>query len=516
MNDLFQDAGISIFDPKAKVAVISNILGRIITQREGQYLQDVLNLQTHKSVAIRRKVASNLSKLTKYNPEIITQIQTWQKNESDRPTWLALEATLDQLNRSEGGHDTVLDSQVLSVEEALKILKQTVSQRSFVIEGEISQPKDFYQMIYLDIKGTQDSTIRCRVLSLYLQQIDFPLNEGLSVRITGKFQVNNKSGLIFEIKSIQLTGQGLLLRNLELLNQKLTKEGLFDPSRKRPINQVPSKILLIASNNSAALGDYTKVLSQRRTGIDIYQLPIKTQGIGAESEILAKLALVNDLVTQYNIDTIVITRGGGSKDDLFVFNSEQVVRAIHGLSRPTIVAIGHEQDITLAEKVADLRASTPSNAAELSSISNYQILTNNQQSFNQVHSFCIERIRRARQYQDSNQHLVQRFFFERVNYFRGVLSESGPAMLGLINQTNQYLELTLERTINQLQQQVLNYQNTLENSFGQLTNLQPANVLKYGYTLIRQNNQIVSNSNKLNPAQAIHIQFQDKTVEIKP
>ena len=516
MNDLFQDAGISIFDPKAKVSIISNILGRIITQRESQYLKEVLTLQGHKSVAIRRKAASNLSKLTNYNSEIISQIQAWQKKESDRPTWLALEATIDQLNRSQGGEDTVLDSQVLSVEEALKILKQTVSQRSFVIEGEISQPKDFYQMIYLDIKGTQDSTIRCRVLSLYLQKIDFPLNEGLSVRITGKFQVNNKSGLIFEIKSIQLTGQGLLLRNLELLDQKLTREGLFDPSRKRSINQAPSNILLIASNNSAALGDYTKVLSQRRTGINIYQLPIKTQGIGAESEILAKLALVNDLVQEYNIDTIVITRGGGSKDDLFVFNSEQVVRAIHGLSRPTIVAIGHEQDITMSEKVADLRASTPSNAAELSSISNYQILNNHNQSFVQVHSFCLERIRRATQYQDTNQHLVQKFFFERVNYFKNILSQSEPAMLSLINQTNQYLDLSLERSVNYLQQQVINHRNSVQNSYQQLTSLQPANILRYGYTLIRQNNQIISNSGKLDPSQSIDIQFQDKNVVIKP
>jgi exodeoxyribonuclease VII large subunit len=369
-------------------------------------------------------------------------------------------------------------------------------------------------MIYLDIKGTQDNTIRCRLLSLYLQQINFPLNEGLSVRVTGKFVINNKSSLVFEIKAIQLTGQGLLLRNLELLNAKLTSEGLFDPSRKRPINPIPSNILLIASNNSAALGDYTKVLSERRTGVNIYQLPIKTQGVGAEQEILAKLAQVNDLVNQYDIDTIVITRGGGSKDDLFVFNSEQVVRAIHGLSRPTIVAIGHEQDTTLAEKVADQRASTPSNAAELSSISNHQILSTNNHLLNQVHSFCLERVGRARQYQEGNQLLVQRFFFERVSYFRAVLNESGPAMIGLLNHTSQYLDLTLERTINGLQQRVTSNRDLINNSFDQLQSLQPANILRYGYTLIRQNNQIISKSTKLNPSHPITIQFQDKVVEV--
>ncbi|MBC7406525.1 MAG: exodeoxyribonuclease VII large subunit [Candidatus Parcubacteria bacterium] len=514
MSDLFQEAGVSLFDLSAKVAVISDILGRVITQRQSEYLKDVLSLQTHKSVAIRRKVATNLAKLTNYNPEIILSIQSWQQKESDRPTWLALEATLDHLNRLQYGHDTTLDAQVLTVEEALKILKQTVGQRIFTIEGEISQPKDFYNMIYLDIKGTQDNTIRCRLLSLYLQQINFPLNEGLSVRITGKFQVNNKSSLVFEIKTIQLTGQGLLLRNLELLNNKLTAEGLFDPARKRPVNTAPANILLIASNNSAALGDYIKVLSERRTGIKVYQLPIKTQGVGAEQEILSKLAQVNDLVLEYNIDTIVITRGGGSKDDLFVFNSEQVVRAIHGLSRPTIVAIGHEQDVTLSEKVADLRASTPSNAAELSSISNNQILSTNLHLYNQALTFCQERVNRAGQYQQNNQILVQRYFFERVNYFKQVLAESGPAMLSLIYQANEYLDQNLERTINQLQLRITNHKNAIENQYQLLASLQPSNILSYGYTLIRQNNQIIAKSSELDPSAKISIQFQDKSVEL--
>ena len=127
-----------------------------------------------------------------------------------------------------------------------------------------------------------------------------------------------------EVSAIQLTGQGELLRNLKLLEQKLAQEGLFDPARKRPIPKVPQKILLVASPHSAAVTDFVKVLASRRTGIEIFLLPIKTQGLGAEAVILEQLAKVNDLCEQLAIDTVVITRGGGSQDDLFVFNSEAV------------------------------------------------------------------------------------------------------------------------------------------------------------------------------------------------
>jgi exodeoxyribonuclease VII large subunit len=154
----------------------------------------------------------------------------------------------------------------------------------------------------------------------------------------------------------------------------LRNEGLFDQERKRPIPKLPKNILLLASSTSAALSDFTKVLGSRRGGITIYQLPIKTQGVGAEFEILEKLNTVNNLTKDLNIDTVVLTRGGGSSDDLFVFNSEKVVRALYSINRPTIGAIGHERDTTLAELVADLRASTPSNAAELVSLSRNEVL----------------------------------------------------------------------------------------------------------------------------------------------
>ncbi|NJK71323.1 MAG: hypothetical protein HC932_03675 [Thermales bacterium] len=116
------------------------------------------------------------------------------------------------------------------------------------------------------------------------------------------------------------------------------------------------------------------MLNHRRGGLEIFHLPIKTQGRSAENEILNALGVTNKLVEENKIDTIVMTRGGGSKEDLIVFNSEKVVRALHGLSKPTIVAIGHERDVTLSELVADVRAATPSQAAEMVSQSSAEIL----------------------------------------------------------------------------------------------------------------------------------------------
>jgi exodeoxyribonuclease VII large subunit len=132
---------------------------------------------------------------------------------------------------------------------------------------------------------------------------------------------------------------------------------------------------LIASPSSAAISDFTNVLGRRR--VDKYlPLTYQNQGVGAEYELIEALKQANTFIDDQSIDTVVITRGGGSKDDLQVFNVESVVRAVFGLNKPTIVAIGHERDVSLAELAADCRASTPSQAAELVSLSTEEVISN--------------------------------------------------------------------------------------------------------------------------------------------
>ncbi len=384
MPDIFLEID-TIFEGKAK-----EILPKInwaITQRKTEYTQQLVLLQTHSSVSIRRKVALGLSQLG--TKEDIDKLKDWQTREGDRETWLNLQSSIDKLDRSLDGIEKSVVT--FSVTEALKYLKNLLGSRELVIEGELSEVRPMYQMYYFGIKDSLDSRIDCGCFAGVVARLGFPMNEGLSVRISGTFKLGKNSRLYFDVKSLVLTGEGELLRNLKLLEDKLVNEGLFDPSRKRSIPVLPNRIMLLASGVSAAVDDFYKVLGERRGGIEMYHLAIKTQGQNAEFELLEKLEFASKKALELNIDTIVITRGGGSSDDLALFNNEKVVRAIHGLSKPTIVAIGHQRDTTFSELVADLRASTPSNAAQLVSLSRDEVLASLQLVFGKIQGLTTEK-----------------------------------------------------------------------------------------------------------------------------
>ena len=345
----------------------------VFTHRKIEYLSTILALRNHKSVQVRRKVAQSISFIAK--KENLQDLQTWQLQESDRETWLILESAIDKVNRGQQGENLTRDTRIYSVSEALSLVKRLVNESEYVVEGEVSESRIYNQMYNFVLKDKEETRLECRCFAGVVARAGFPLNEGISLRITGKFNISTKySRLNFEVTKIQLSGEGELMRNLKMLEQKLRSEGLFDTQRKRDLKKLPKNILLMASSSSAAVTDFLKVLGERRKGVQIFHVPIKTQGVGAEGEILERLNVLNKINDEYKIDTVVITRGGGSKDDLMVFNSEKVVRALHSINRPVVAAIGHERDTTLAELVADLRASTPSNAAELVSLSTDQVL----------------------------------------------------------------------------------------------------------------------------------------------
>jgi exodeoxyribonuclease VII large subunit len=159
------------------------------------------------------------------------------------------------------------------------------------------------------------------------------------------------------------SGEGTIKKAFDLLKAKLEKEGLFDEARKRSIPSIPIAIGVITSQESAAYADFIKIINARWPFLHVTVFDIQVQGEQAANQIVAAISDANQHADQ--LDMIVITRGGGSADDLQAFNDEQVVRAVAASRIPTIVAIGHEIDISLAELASDLRASTPSNAAEL-------------------------------------------------------------------------------------------------------------------------------------------------------
>lgn len=190
------------------------------------------------------------------------------------------------------------------------------------------------------------------------------LEEGMLINVYGYPKLYKKSGR-FSVHATRITpaGEGGLKLAFEKLKQKLDSEGLFDPSRKREITKFPQKIGLITAKDSQAYKDFVKVLDARIKGVKIYYYPASVQGKSSLTELTQAIAYFNSKMPK--LDALVLVRGGGSLEDLYTFNTEELARAIYSSKIPTISGVGHEGDITLADLCADVRASTPSNAAEL-------------------------------------------------------------------------------------------------------------------------------------------------------
>ncbi len=251
---------------------------------------------------------------------------------------------------------------VLSVSDFVAVLNQTMEYAypTVSIVGELANFRvSKNKWVYFDLKD-EFSTVK---FFGTVYQLSTPLEDGMMLQVRGVPRLHNQFGFSVNVQNIQPVGEGSLKKAAALLEAKLTAEGLFDPSRKRMLPYPPTSIGLIASSESAAYADFTKILGARWGGIDIRLIDVQVQGEIAPSQIVAAIEQFNSAAEQ--VDVLVLTRGGGSAEDLAAFNTEQLTRAVAASRIPTIVAIGHEVDISLAELAADQRASTPSNAAEL-------------------------------------------------------------------------------------------------------------------------------------------------------
>ena len=196
-------------------------------------------------------------------------------------------------------------------------------------------------------------------------RVRFELHDGLEVVCRGHLDVYAPRGSYqLIIEHIEPQGIGALELALRQLRERLAREGLFDPARKRPLPRFVRRIAVVTSPTGAAIHDFLQVLGRRWRGADVLVVPTRVQGEGAAEEIAAAIA-DRSTACRWPIDCLVVTRGGGSLEDLWAFNEEVVVRAIYASRIPVVSAIGHEIDVTLSDLVADVRALTPSEAAEL-------------------------------------------------------------------------------------------------------------------------------------------------------
>lgn len=362
---------------------------------------------------------------------------------------------------------------VISVSDFVAVLNQTMEYAypSVTIQGELANFRvSKNRWVYFDLKDEFSSVKFFGTV----YQLSGPLEDGLMMQVRGVPRLHNQFGFSVTVQNMQPVGEGSLKKATALLQAKLTAEGLFDDARKRPLPYPPKRIGLIASGESAAYHDFMKILGARWSGVEISHMDVQVQGEVAPSQIVAAIQHFNTHAEP--VDVLVITRGGGSAEDLAAFSSEQVTRAVAGSRIPTIVAIGHEVDISLAELAADQRASTPSNAAEM--------LT-----------------------PDKKHELA-------------VLAETQKSILRILQQrtkgANEQLSDTIADVHDRVQHLLSRTRESLVNRGDLLQALSPTAAMKRGYAIVRtQQGTVIRSSRGVKTGDLLNVQLQDGTVITK-
>jgi exodeoxyribonuclease VII large subunit len=262
------------------------------------------------------------------------------------------------------------ERRVYTVSELTERIKDTLELEFFAlhVQGEVSNYKRHQSGHWYFTLKDSGAQLRAVFFKQWNRLMRFEPENGLEVRVRGRLSVYEPRGEYqIVVETIEPVGVGALQLAFEQQVKKLAAEGLFDEARKRPLPMLPRRVAIVTSPVGAAIRDMLQILERRNRGLDVVIVPVRVQGTGAAREIVDAIRLLNKYSkrNRYDIDVIIVGRGGGSIEDLWAFNEEQVARAIYESEIPIVSAVGHETDYTIADFVADVRASTPSAAAEI-------------------------------------------------------------------------------------------------------------------------------------------------------
>jgi len=386
-----------------------------------------------------------------------------------------------------------------------------------IVEGEISELKVSQgKWLFLTIKDEKASV---NVFApVYKISTLNALEEGMKVHVYATPSLYQKTAR-FSLNASQIVpaGEGALRLAYEKLKQKLDAEGLFDLARKREIVKFPEKIGLITAKGSKAYSDFLKILKERMGGIKIYFYPVQVQGKNAVNSIIGAFNYFNQ--NKLDLDALIIIRGGGSLEDLLAFNDESVARAVFASKTPVISGIGHEEDIALTDLVADLRASTPSNAAQL-------LVLNRTEALAEIKHFLLVLERNIR--------ILIKEGLDRVDYHLAVLNSFFDQEIikfkQIVASLSKNLILRKEKTV-LLQNQVINKYDNLnrfiafylkqnkqnfENLERLLTNFDHHKILKRGFSISKDaNGKIIKSSQQLNKDELMTTTLHDGDIKSK-
>lgn len=367
---------------------------------------------------------------------------------------------------------------------------------SIWVAGEISNFKRHSSgHMYFSLKDS-DGVIRCVMFRGDADILPFMPENGMSVIVCGYVTVYEKSGEYqIVVQLMKPDGVGALTIAFEQLKQKLADEGLFDSDYKREINRRPSNIAVVTSPTGAAVKDIIKIIRARNSSVSITVIPVLVQGEMAAESVAEGIRLANRLK---KADTIIVGRGGGSIEDLWAFNDERVARAIFASEIPVISAVGHETDFTIADFVADLRASTPSNAAEL--------------AVNDIN----EDIRRA---EALKERLRRNAFFILSNkeerYKRACESQAFLYPERELDVKERHLRDIFARLKKETDIKIKTAENRLQNNISTLEALSPLKVLARGYSYTEDTlGNVISSAEKINEKDNLFVTFSDGKIKV--
>ena len=369
--------------------------------------------------------------------------------------------------------------------------------KAILVKGEISNFKNHYTgHLYFTLKD-ENSLIKCIMFKSYAERLAFKPKDGMQVMVFGAVSVFERDGA-YQIyaKSMLEDGMGDLHEKYEQLKKQLEEEGLFDEKHKKAIPLYPKEIGVLTSQTGAVIRDIINVSTRRNPNVHIRLLPVPVQGACAAEKIAEKIKIMND---KKLADVIIVGRGGGSLEDLWPFNEEIVARAIYNSEIPIISAVGHETDFTIADFVADLRAPTPSAAAELAVPDVYEL----KQKINSYQN----------RYRNS---LKKKIELMKLRYEKCIKSRVFTDPTRKIK--DQYM--ILDKYVKRLETKISILQKDKKTQFielvSKLDTLSPLKTLTRGYCLTEKESKIIKSASELKKNDNIKLKFYDgeKTANI--
>ena len=387
-----------------------------------------------------------------------------------------------------------MEEKILSVSQVNAYIKSMMDNDMLLcnlcVRGEISNYKLYPSgHHYFSIKDA-DGALRCVMFRGNAVRLRFRPENGMKVLVTGRISVFPRDGA-YQLYCTSLTpdGVGDLYVAFEQLKAKLAAEGLFDPAHKKPLPKFPHRIAIITSGAGAAVMDMLRILGKRYPLSKVMVLPVRVQGVEAPAEIAGAIRYAN----RYQIADLIITgRGGGSIEDLWAFNDERVARAVYASEIPVISAVGHEPDVTICDFVADVRAATPSNGAELAAPDQAQLRSQLQTAQTRLLEAVTKQLKLSRQ---------------------ALASLSGKRVLqspeNYLQDKRMQLDYLHQQLIASSQRQVAEKKQRFIHLTASLEAMSPLKVLARGYSVVRaEDGALIRDASALHTGERIRVQMQ--------